>query len=236
MDARQRLAVIVDTMREMSRQTDPQVIAKIYGQRMRQLMPMDRFVSLSRRELDRPRYRITRSSLWKEEVNPWKERERLPLLSGGLLAELIWGDEPRIIDDLSAVFAADDPAHDYLAGMGSLVGHPALRPGRGPEHGRRSCGSEPDGVRLRRTAGDGVDEQPLRPGDAQPGAGRAGQGGVRGSRPGDEDGRRPAAVAAARPAAEDSDDGAGRPLPDVAPGRRRLLRLLPAARAAAGAS
>src|SRR4051794_20444114 len=124
LDAGRRLSIIVDTMREISRQTDPQVIAKIYGQRMRQLMPFDRFMALSRRDLTRPRYRITRSSLWKDEVNPWLERDRLPLLAGGLLADLIWGDEPRIIDDLSAVVESGDPAAEYLAGMGSLVAIP----------------------------------------------------------------------------------------------------------------
>jgi sigma-B regulation protein RsbU (phosphoserine phosphatase) len=124
MDTRQRLALIVDTMREISGQTDPQIIAKIYAARMRQLMPTDRFVALSRRELGQPQYRITRSSLWTEDVNPWKERDRLPLLTGGLFADLIWGDEPRIIDDLSAVLATDDPARDYFTGMGSLVAIP----------------------------------------------------------------------------------------------------------------
>src|SRR5262245_22733001 len=90
MSSRQRLAIIVDTMREISRPTAPQVIAKIYGQRMRQLMPIARHASLSRRELESPQFRITRSTLWKEEINPWKDRDRLPLLSGGLFAELIW--------------------------------------------------------------------------------------------------------------------------------------------------
>jgi sigma-B regulation protein RsbU (phosphoserine phosphatase) len=131
MDARERLALIVDTMRDISRQTDPQVIAKIYGQRMRQLTPIGRHVSLSRRDLISPKFRITRSSLWKEEVNPWKERDRLPLLSGGLFAELIWGDEPRIIDDLAAMVAPRDPAAEYFAGMGSLVAIPHYDHGEG---------------------------------------------------------------------------------------------------------
>src|SRR5437764_14228494 len=69
LDSRQRLTLIVDTMREISRQTDPQVIARIYGQRVRQLTPFDRFMAVSRRDLDRPRFRITRSSLWADEVN-----------------------------------------------------------------------------------------------------------------------------------------------------------------------
>jgi sigma-B regulation protein RsbU (phosphoserine phosphatase) len=124
LDPRRRLALIVDTMREISLQTDPQVINRIYSQRMRQLMPTARFVSLSRRDLDRPKVRVTRSSQWTEEINPWKERDRLPLLTGGLLAELIWADEPRIIDDLPPAVADDDPGRDYLAGMGSLVAIP----------------------------------------------------------------------------------------------------------------
>jgi sigma-B regulation protein RsbU (phosphoserine phosphatase) len=131
MDTPQRLKIIVDTMREISRQTDPQVISKIYGERMRRLTPFDRFVSLSRRELARPQFRITRSSLWKDEINPWKERDRLPLLSGGLFAELIWGDEPRIIDDLAAAVRRDDPASDYFADMGSLVAIPHYDRGEG---------------------------------------------------------------------------------------------------------
>jgi phosphoserine phosphatase RsbU/P len=131
MDTNQRLALIVDTMREISRQTDPQIISRIYGQRMRELTPFARFAALSRRDLSAPRFRITRSSLWKDEVNPWKERDRLPLLSGGLFADLIWGDEPRIIDDLAALVAPDDPAAEYFAGMGSLVAIPHYDGGQG---------------------------------------------------------------------------------------------------------
>src|SRR5262249_15530425 len=119
---RERLALIVDTMRDISRQTDPQAISRIYSGRMRQLLPTGRFVALSRRDLQPPFYRITRSSLWKQEINPWKERDRLPLLRGGLFAELIYGDEPRIIDELEV--APDDPAREYFAGMRSLVAIP----------------------------------------------------------------------------------------------------------------
>ncbi len=45
--------------------------------------------SLSRRGLKAPWVRVTRSTRWTEDLNPWKEPHRLPLLSGGLLAELI---------------------------------------------------------------------------------------------------------------------------------------------------
>jgi sigma-B regulation protein RsbU (phosphoserine phosphatase) len=119
---RQRLEIIVDMMRDMSRQTDPEDMVRSYGSRIRHAMPNDRGMSLSRRDLKKPQYRITRSSLWKERINPWTEKERLPLLEGGLLAELIYGDEPRIIDELE--LAPDDPAAEYFVGQRSLMAVP----------------------------------------------------------------------------------------------------------------
>jgi sigma-B regulation protein RsbU (phosphoserine phosphatase) len=121
-DWQERLAVVVDTMREMSRQTDPQEMARAYRARMGRLFPIDNAVSLSRRDLAAPKYRVTRSTLWKEEINPWKERDRLPLLEGGRLAELIYGDEPRLFDDLE--LPAGDPGAEYLAGHRSVMAVP----------------------------------------------------------------------------------------------------------------
>jgi sigma-B regulation protein RsbU (phosphoserine phosphatase) len=123
-DWQERLAFIVGTMREMSLQEDPQAMVRSYGARMRQLMPTDGWLALSRRGLRRPRYRITRSSMWKEVINPWTEKDRLPLLEGGLLGELIYADEPRLIDDIAPLVADDDPARDYLAGFHSLMAVP----------------------------------------------------------------------------------------------------------------
>src|SRR5947209_16529444 len=93
-DWRRRMDLIVETMREMSLQTDPQAIVRSYTARIRQLMPAEGWVAFSRRDLEPPKYRITRSSTWKSEINPWAERDRLPVLEGGLLGELIYGDEP----------------------------------------------------------------------------------------------------------------------------------------------
>ncbi len=121
-DWQERMALIVESMREMSRQTDPQDMVRAYRQRIRQVMPVDRSLSLSRRDLPAPRYRITRSSTWSEDINPWKEPDRLPVLEGGLLGTLLYGDEPQIIDRLDV--AADDPAREYLTGQGSLLAIP----------------------------------------------------------------------------------------------------------------
>jgi len=118
----ERLEVIVETMREMSRQTDPQAMVAAYGRRMRTLIPADRWLSLSRRDLAEPHFRVTRYSGWDEEINPWKSPERLPLLQGGLVADLIYGDEPLIINDLDVDL--DDPAFDFLSGMRSLMAIP----------------------------------------------------------------------------------------------------------------
>src|SRR5580692_7567644 len=101
-------------MRELSRQTDPQLMVQTYSQRVRMVLPTDAFLALSRRGLEAPRYRITRSSLWDEPINPWKQPDRLPIFDRGLLGRLIYGDEPVIIDDLKV--EPDDPAASFLLG------------------------------------------------------------------------------------------------------------------------
>ena len=120
--AEERMAFIVATMREMSLQTDPAEMRRQYAARMRQVLPTDAVVSLSRRDLRWPKYRVTRSSRWTEEINPWKQQHLLPLYEGGLIAELIYGDEPRLFDDLD--IDPDDPAAEYLNGYRSMLAIP----------------------------------------------------------------------------------------------------------------
>src|SRR5687768_17024585 len=122
--SQRRLAFVVDMMREISRQTDPQKLVETYGRRVREILPWHRFISLSRRGLPARKYRVTRTSMWdrKDAPNPWKQPDRLPVLEGGLLGELIYGDEPVIIDDLRV--ADGDPGAEYLAGMRSVVAIP----------------------------------------------------------------------------------------------------------------
>jgi sigma-B regulation protein RsbU (phosphoserine phosphatase) len=89
---------------------------------MAELFPTSRYLTLSRRGLDRPEVRVTRFNLWEEEINPWEELHRLPVLRGGLLADLLYGDEPRLIDELT--LDDGDPAAEYLAGQRSLLAIP----------------------------------------------------------------------------------------------------------------
>jgi len=118
----QRLRQVMEMMREMSALSDPQEMVRAYGRRMDTLFPVERRISLSRRGLNRPGFRVTRFSEWKDEVNPWKEKHRLPLHEGGFFADLIYGDEPVVIDDLD--IDPDDPAARYLEGQRSLVAIP----------------------------------------------------------------------------------------------------------------
>ncbi len=120
----ERLATVVATMHEMSLQDDPQAVVRSYGARVRQLLPVDRWISISRRGLEAPWYRITRASIWTDDIDPWKEKDRLPLLKGGMLADLIYANEARLIDDIAPLVADDDPAFDYLDGFHSLIAVP----------------------------------------------------------------------------------------------------------------
>jgi sigma-B regulation protein RsbU (phosphoserine phosphatase) len=119
---RVRLAASVEVMKELSRYSDPQEMSAVFVRRMAQLFPFSRQLTISRRGLRYPQYRITRFNLWKEPVNPWKEPHRLPVHEGGLLASLVYSDQPRVIDDLA--LHPDDPANEYLVGQRSLLAIP----------------------------------------------------------------------------------------------------------------
>ncbi len=113
---------VVELMRSMSRQTDPQEVVRVYRERARRLVRWDGTIALSRRDLSPPWYRITRYSGWTEEINPWKQKDKLPLLDRGILGELIYGDKPVIVNDFRA--DASDPAYEYLKGFRSIFAVP----------------------------------------------------------------------------------------------------------------
>ena len=121
-DWRPKLEHIIATMQELSRQNDPQDMVKAYGNRMRTLLPVDLSVSLSRRKLKAPMVRVTRFSEWSDELDPWKNPEKLPVLYDGLFADLIYSNEPRVISDLD--IDDKDPARKFLQGMRSVLAIP----------------------------------------------------------------------------------------------------------------
>jgi sigma-B regulation protein RsbU (phosphoserine phosphatase) len=117
-----RLAFVLNMMREMSSHTNPTSMVEAYGRQIREVMKFDRSVSLSRRDLVHPQVRVTRTTLWAKNPNPWREKYKLPIVDGGLLAELIYRDVPTIIDDLHV--EPNDPGYEYFKGMRSLMALP----------------------------------------------------------------------------------------------------------------
>jgi len=126
-DWQQRLAYIVETMKETSRMTRPQEMVRNYAARMRAAMPSDWFLSLSRRGVEKPKYVIARSepgdpSQVEDAPDPWTEREKLTVMEGGLLGELVYSNEPAIFDEFTA--EPDDPAYEILKGHDALAAIP----------------------------------------------------------------------------------------------------------------
>ena len=121
-NARARLAVSVELMRELSRYADPDELYRVFSTRLNQLYPTSRQLTVSRRGLDRPQFRVQRFNLWKDAVNPYRQPEKLPLYTGGLIGEMIFEDQPRVIDDLA--LHNGDPAREFFEGQRSLLAIP----------------------------------------------------------------------------------------------------------------
>lgn len=121
-DWQQRLSITVSVMREMSSHTDPMKMNEVYTQRMVELLPIHRLLSLSRRGMPDGEVRITRSSMWQEPIDSWKEPQRLPVVRSGFLARLMSEGMPMF--DNRFELDPDDPAHAFLGGQKSLLAIP----------------------------------------------------------------------------------------------------------------
>ena len=141
LDTHASLQTVTDIMRELSRLTDPDDAAELYGNGLQKLnlVPRDRYVGISRRDLAAPQYRVTRYSEWKEHPNPWTERHKLPLLSGGFLADILYSNQPAIIPDLQSRVIPSDPAYEYLKEMSLLIGLPHFDTGESINFGIILC-------------------------------------------------------------------------------------------------
>lgn len=124
----ERLAFVLDWMREVSSQTVPEEMVRLYVRRMSTVLQAHRRVTVSRRDLQYPFVRITGSDLDTTYTNPWKQRDQLPIIQGGLLAELAYNENAVIDNDLH--IAPDDPAYRYFAGMHSITSLPLFDQGQ----------------------------------------------------------------------------------------------------------
>jgi sigma-B regulation protein RsbU (phosphoserine phosphatase) len=127
----EELEIIDRTMKAISGVTDPEELVNVYWRGIGDLVPVDDYISMSRRDVEPPWYLITRSSRFTEDINPWLQRDRLPKFSGGLLGEIVYANRPVIMEDIPARLSADDPAREYLAGFQSLVALPQYDEGEG---------------------------------------------------------------------------------------------------------
>lgn len=118
----EKLAHIEDTMRAVSKESDPQAMVNAYSRRMRGTIEPGHILGMSRRGLTYPNVRITRSSLWAKQPDPWREAGSLPVVSSGILSELMWGDRARLLPKFSV--DDNDPAAEYLRHAKSLVAIP----------------------------------------------------------------------------------------------------------------
>ncbi len=111
-------------MKAISGITDPEELVEVYWTGIADLIAINDYLALSRRNVEPPFYLITRSSRFTARLNPWTQRDRLPRLSGGLLGEIAYANRPAFIEDLPSRLSADDPAHFYLQGFQSLIALP----------------------------------------------------------------------------------------------------------------
>ena len=127
----EELEIIDRTMIAISSITDPEQLVNVYWRGIGELVPVDDYLALSRRDVEPPAFLITRSSRFTEDLNPWLQRDRLPKLQGGLLGEVAYANRPVIIDDVPARLSPEDPALTYLEGFQSLVALPQYDEGQG---------------------------------------------------------------------------------------------------------
>jgi sigma-B regulation protein RsbU (phosphoserine phosphatase) len=118
----EQLGIIDQTMRAISSERDPGKVVDLYYDGVGSLIPIQHYMSLSRRGCQYPTYVVTRSSRTEDtDVNPFVHFDSLPRRAGGLIAEAMYGNKPVIIDDLPAKLSKDDPAYFYLEGFQSIV-------------------------------------------------------------------------------------------------------------------
>jgi sigma-B regulation protein RsbU (phosphoserine phosphatase) len=123
-----RLQRIDALVRDLSIQEDPERLIRVFSQQSDLLWPRDGLLTITRRELPAPRYRITRSWRWREPLSSGTDLHRLPIYDHGLLGDLLYAGKPAVMNQLQV--AADDPCREHLEGMRSLACAPGYENGK----------------------------------------------------------------------------------------------------------
>lgn len=109
-------------MRELSRQTDPQEMVRLYREKMGNVWNVDSYMAISRRGLTGRGYKVTRSSRWGADFDPWKNADTLPVHTTGVLVDILMEGVPAYVPGIR--LEPTDPAHEHLGDISLLVGVP----------------------------------------------------------------------------------------------------------------
>lgn len=116
----ERLERVIHSVKALSSTDDPADMVKIFGEEVASLFERDGAISLTRRHTDAPKFQVSRYSEWDEgEYDAWAHPDRLPVLEGGILGDLIFGGKAVVINDLKV--EESDPAFHYLKNYRSLI-------------------------------------------------------------------------------------------------------------------
>jgi response regulator RpfG family c-di-GMP phosphodiesterase len=130
-DWRRRLQLVTDAARDMSRRDTATDILSACQTRRRDWLPVDGILTVSRRGLQRPGFRITAGDPWLTLTSSSNAALEGAILEGGLLGELVHAGHATTIEELAA--DPHDPAFEHLRGMGSLAAVPHFDDGQSAE-------------------------------------------------------------------------------------------------------
>jgi sigma-B regulation protein RsbU (phosphoserine phosphatase) len=121
-------------LRNVSRATDPKEVLSQFSPIFRKMRPSDLYVSASIRGLEPGQYKITRKFTLEDlqrsgdpttrlrRADPWRDWDKLPTYTGGLIGEIISRGEPSLIRELDL---DEDPAlGDSIKGMRACLANP----------------------------------------------------------------------------------------------------------------
>ncbi len=123
-----RIAGLLATLRDMSRVSKPEDLAKALSTSLHRWVRNDALLAISQRNLPDGQYKITRRIRYTQDGpvstsnNPWKEWETIPAHSGGFVGDILNSGEPEVIHNLDL---RNDPIlGDDFAEFGSCVAIP----------------------------------------------------------------------------------------------------------------
>ena len=120
----ERLKTVMDTVKALSGTDDPRTMVKVFGEQVNHLLTRDATLNMTRRYVEAPKFQISRYSGWKEPIDPWLEPEKLPVLEGGILGDLIFGAKAVVLVDYE--IDESDPAYEYLKGYRAIMSSPSF--------------------------------------------------------------------------------------------------------------